>query len=91
MLSALCRSQEYPEYKRVILYDVEVKYMQNENSEWVLCPICNNKTRTKLRKDTELKNFPLFCPKCKNETLINAKLFNITVIKEPDAKTQEPN
>lgn len=91
MLSALCRSQEYPAYKRVILYDVEVKYMQNENSEWVLCPICNNKTRTKLRRDTELKNFPLFCPKCKNETLINAKQFNITVIKEPDAKTQEPN
>lgn len=61
------------------------------NEKWVLCPICNNKTRTKLRKDTELKNFPLFCPKCKNETLINAKQFNITVIKEPDAKTQEPN
>ena len=61
------------------------------NEKWVLCSICNNKTRTKLRKDTELKNFPLFCPKCKNETLINAKQFNITVIKEPDAKTQEPN
>ena len=61
------------------------------NEKWVSCPICNNKTRTKLRKDTELKNFPLFCPKCKNETLINAKQFNITVIKEPDAKTQEPN
>lgn len=61
------------------------------NEKWVLCPICNNKTRTKLRKDTELKNSPLFCPKCKNETLINAKQFNITVIKEPDAKTQEPN
>lgn len=43
-----------------------------------------------LRKDTELKKFPLFCPKCKNETLINAKQFNIEVIKEPDAKTQEP-
>lgn len=91
MLSALRHLQEYPAYTSVILYDVEVKYMQNENSEWVLCPICNNKTRTKLRKDTELKNFPLFCPKCKNETLINAKQFNITVIKEPDAKTQEPN
>ena len=61
------------------------------NEKWVLCPICNNKTRTKLRKDTELKNFTLYCPKCKNETLINAKQFNITVIKEPDAKTQEPN
>lgn len=64
--------------------------MQFENVQWVLCPICHNKTRTKLRKDTELKNFPLFCPKCKNETLINVEQFNIEVIKEPDAKTQEP-
>lgn len=91
MLSALCHSQEYPAYKCVKLYDVEVKDMQNENSEWVLCPICHNKTRTKLRENTELRNFPLFCPKCKNETLINAKQFNIEIIKEPDAKTQEPN
>lgn len=53
--------------------------------KWLLCPICKNKTRIKLRTDTELKNFPLFCPKCKQETLINAKELHITVIKEPDA------
>ena len=53
--------------------------------KWLLCPFCNNKTRIKLRADTELKNFPLFCPKCKRETLINAKELHITVIKEPDA------
>lgn len=29
------------------------------NQSWVLCPICNNKTRTKIRGDTELINFPL--------------------------------
>lgn len=39
--------------------------------KWVLCPICNSKTRLKIRTDTELKNFPLFCPKCKHETLVN--------------------
>lgn len=53
--------------------------------KWLLCPFRNNKTRIKLRTDTELKNFPLFCPKCKRETLINAKELHITVIKEPDA------
>ena len=53
--------------------------------KWLLCPFCNNKTRIKLRTDTELKNFPLFCAKCKRETLINAKELHITVIKEPDA------
>jgi len=35
-----------------------------------------------------LKQFPLFCPKCKNETLIEMDKLTMTVIKEPDAKTQ---
>ena len=56
--------------------------------EWLLCPICKNKTRLKMREDTELKNFPLFCPKCKQETLINVKHLQMSVIKEPDAQTQ---
>ncbi|EGQ3386025.1 conjugal transfer protein [Staphylococcus pseudintermedius] len=41
-----------------------------------------------MRVDTILKNFPLYCPKCKNETLINVQKMNIITIKEPDAKTQ---
>ena len=57
-------------------------------SEWVLCPICKSKTRLKIREDTVLEHFPLFCPKCKQETLINVKQLNISVIKEPDAQTR---
>ena len=60
--------------------------MQRE--QWVLCPVCQNKTRLKLREDTVLENFPLFCPKCRHETLISVKQLNISVIKEPDAQTQ---
>ena len=56
--------------------------------EWILCPICGNKTRVKIRDNTVLENFPLFCPKCKKETIINVKEMKILVIKEPDAKTQ---
>lgn len=56
--------------------------------EWVRCPICENKTRLQIRADTELKNFPLYCPKCKQETLIDTKDLQITVIKELEAKTQ---
>ncbi|MDR2047239.1 MAG: cysteine-rich KTR domain-containing protein [Clostridiales bacterium] len=33
--------------------------------EWLLCPVCKSKTRTRLRQDTTLTNFPLYCPKCK--------------------------
>lgn len=57
-------------------------------TEWVKCPVCGNKTRNKVREDTVLKQFPLFCPKCKNETLIEMDKLTMTVIKEPDAKTQ---
>lgn len=53
--------------------------------KWVLCPVCGNKTRIKIREFTELKYFPLYCPKCKQETLINVLNFNIAIIKEPDA------
>lgn len=55
------------------------------NMEWVACPFCQSKTRIKIREDTELKNFPLYCPKCKHETLIDILQMNISVIKEPDA------
>ncbi len=57
-------------------------------TEFIRCPICRNKTRVQIRDDTELKSFPLFCPKCRQVTLINITQFKITVIKEPDAQTQ---
>ena len=52
--------------------------------EWILCPVCGSKTRNKVREDTVLKNYPLYCPKCRQETLIEAKNLQVTVIKEPD-------
>ena len=51
-------------------------------TEWLLCPIYGNKTRLQIRADTELKNFPLFCPKCKQENLIDVKKLHIKVIKK---------
>lgn len=59
-----------------------------EERKWLLCPVCDNKTRLKIRLDTVLENFPLYCPKCKQEMLINVDKLNTTVIKEPDAQTQ---
>ncbi len=40
-------------------------------SRWVHCPICGGKTRTKVYEDTVLVEFPLYCPKCKREILID--------------------
>ena len=59
-----------------------------KQEKWLLCPVCGNKTRLKLREDTILENFPLYCPKCKQETLINVQEMNMSVIKEPGAKAQ---
>lgn len=69
---------------------VTEKVFQNdmEICEWILYSVCGNKTRLKIREDTELKTFPLFCSMCKNETLINLIQLNMPVIKEPGAKTQ---
>lgn len=44
---------------------------------WVYCPICHNKTRTKIRPDTIAINLPVFCPKCKNVTVMNFSKGNI--------------
>ena len=57
-------------------------------TEWILCPICGGKTRDKIRKDTIMKNYPVFCPKCKREILINVENYNVTEIQEPAAKPQ---
>ena len=53
--------------------------------KWLLCPVFSNKTRIRVHEDTVLENFPLFCPKCKHETIINVKQMNMSVIREPDA------
>ena len=58
-----------------------------EQKQWILCPLCGAKTRLQLLPKTELKEFPLFCPKCKQESIISAKHFMIET-KQPDAKTQ---
>lgn len=52
----------------------------SNKTKWVHCPICGNKTRLQLRADTELKNFSLYCPKCKKQSLIDAKDLQVTAI-----------
>ena len=66
---------------------IEIAWEDNRlnKNEWIRCPICGSKTRDRIREDTVLKNYPLYCPKCKQETLIEAKNLQITVITEPDA------
>jgi uncharacterized protein YbaR (Trm112 family) len=48
--------------------------------KWMICPVCHGKTRLKLRKDTVIHNFQLYCPKCRQENLINVKDFQVEVV-----------
>ena len=56
----------------------------HDDLKWILCPRCHNKTRTKIRDDTVLENFPLYCPKCKGEFLISLKNNRIIYLNKPD-------
>lgn len=66
----------------------EVKNLNGliDKDGWIHCPLCTNKTRTKVNPDTILMKFPLFCPKCKHEHIITVQNKNILIV--PDAKTQ---
>ena len=56
---------------------------------WVLCPACGGKTRIRVLEETVLRKFPLFCPKCRREYLVDVQRGEIQVHTiEPDAKTQ---
>ena len=65
-----------------------VKVMSSPEEKWLLCPICGAKTRLRLLQRTVLRDFPLFCPKCRQERIINAQNYQIEIIDQPDAKTQ---
>ena len=58
-----------------------------DHSGWIHCPTCGNKTRTKVNPDTVLKRFPLFCPKCGKEHIVDVQGPK-SILSEPDAKTQ---
>ena len=62
--------------------------LMEKQGQWLLCPHCHGKTRIWIREDTVLHNFLLFCPKCKREELIDLEHFQITLLKQSDAKMQ---
>ena len=58
--------------------------VMNDNrkeSLWVRCPICQGKTRTKVYDDTVLIKFPLYCPKCKKEIIIDVVQLKMVISK----------
>ncbi len=53
-----------------------------DQTVWIRCPSCCSKTRVKANLDTVLLNFPLYCPKCKKESIISVIQQKMVVIKQ---------
>lgn len=47
--------------------------MDTNNKKLILCPNCGKKTRLMVMPETIIENLPLFCPKCKSETIVSIK------------------
>ena len=45
--------------------------MGQQTPHWIPRPVCNEKTDVKIYADTVLLNYPLLCPHCQKETIIN--------------------
>ena len=64
-----------------------------KEKQWVLCPWCGAKTRLQIFQETELKAFPLFCPKCRRESIINVQNYKVSTLRicETDQTVLQPD
>lgn len=65
-----------------------VQNFKVDEGGWICCPTCSGRTRTKIRSETYVRNFPIYCPRCKQEYLIDAEQLRINLSGKPDAETQ---
>ena len=62
--------------------DGQVFIKMQEETQWIICPKCGEKTKVKLQKSTIMKNFLLYCHKCKKEFTVDVQNFIVTVIEK---------
>lgn len=67
--------------------------MNSKKEHWILCPACGSKTRARLLPDTVLRSFPLFCPKCRRESIINVQNYKVSTLRicETDQTVLQPD
>ena len=67
--------------------------MNSNKEHWILCPACGSKTRARLLPDTVLRSFPLFCPKCRRESIINVQNYKVCTLRicEADQTVLQPD
>lgn len=67
--------------------------MNSNKEHWILCPACGSKARARLLPDTVLRSFPLFCPKCRRESIINVQNYKVSTLRicETDQTVLQPD
>ena len=58
-----------------------IDWKSMEETQWIACPKCGEKTKVKLQESTVMKNFLLYCHRCKKEFTVDVQNFIVTVIK----------
>lgn len=53
-----------------------------KETQWIICPKCGEKTKVKLQKSTIMKNFLLYCHRCKKEFTVDVQNFIVTVVEK---------
>lgn len=53
--------------------------IKNQKSYRIPCPVCKKITGVKIFEDTVILKFPLCCPICKQESIVNVVKLRITV------------
>ncbi len=61
---------------------------KNAPFQWLHCPVCDKESNIKIYKNTTLLNFPLICPECMSESLVNVFDFKIKTDEEMKQLTE---
>ena len=62
--------------------DGQVFIKMQEETKWIICPKCGEKTKVKLQASTIMKNFLLYCHRCKQEFTVDVQNFIVTIVEK---------
>ena len=53
-----------------------------EETKWFVCPECGEKTKVELQAATIMKNFLLYCHRCKKEFTVDVQNFIVAIVEK---------
>ena len=59
--------------------DDTIKLDENNKAFCLPCPLCGRNTKTKAYRETVMLRFPLYCFRCKRESVVDVVQFRISL------------